>query len=166
MKNDFTVLALDLSLNCTGWAVVSWDKEAEKATVIDKGNINNRNFTKRSQAYRLHKIFKALRQVFLNHDIDAVVKERGFTRGNVSTQALFKVAGVADVVSYGSGYDNMCEYPPITIKKEVGGHGKASKEEVASGVLDFLTEPVTFNTDDESDAVAVAICHFIKMGEG
>ena len=162
MSNKTTVLALDLSLNCTGWAVVSLEQGSDKVTVVDKGTINNKNFTKRSQAFRLHRIFKDLRQIFLDHEIDQVVKERGFSRGNVSTQALFKVAGVADVVSYGSGFDDIIEYPPITIKKEVGGHGKASKDEVAEGVLEYLSEPIVFATDDESDAVAVALCYFIK----
>lgn len=139
----------------------------QKVSVIDKGTINNKNFAKKSQAYRLHRIFKELRQIYLDHpDIETVVKERGFSRGMASTQALFKVAGVADVVSYGSGFDSITEYPPVTIKKEVGGHGKASKEEVETGVRNYLEETdITFATDDESDAVAVAICYFLKQGD-
>jgi len=54
---------------------------------------------------------------------------------------------------------------PASVKKIVGGHGRASKSEVASGVLTFLndSELIKFSNRDESDSVAVGVAYAISM---
>lgn len=54
---------------------------------------------------------------------------------------------------------------PASVKKIVGGHGRASKAEVASGALTFLnnSELIRFNNTDESDSAAVGIAYAISM---
>ena len=50
------------------------------------------------------------------------------------------------------------EYPPRTVKQAVVGYGAAQKEQVRKMVMALLAlkeEP----GEDESDALAIAICH-------
>ena len=56
---------------------------------------------------------------------------------------------------------------PTTVKKIVGGHGKADKDEVAVGVRRLLRLPSDheFATDDESDACAVILAWLAPTGE-
>lgn len=155
------VLALDLSLSCTGYAVANvQDGEIQLQEV---SHIDNKKWAKKSQGFRLHKIAMHLKEVFKQHDIEVVVKEKGFTRGHISTQALFKVAGVADLLSFSFGHERVHEYSVTTIKKVVAGHGKASKEDVAAALSAYVGER-EYATDDESDAVAVLIAYCIDKG--
>lgn len=54
-------------------------------------------------------------------------------------------------------------YMPSTIKKATTGYGKASKEEVAEALKSFFSE-LKFRTNDESDAVAIAVTGARKQG--
>ena len=52
------------------------------------------------------------------------------------------------------------EYSPNLVKATVTGHGLADKENVRK-CLDMLVGKITYETYDESDAVAIAFCHAI-----
>lgn len=57
------------------------------------------------------------------------------------------------------------EYAPLLVKQSITGMGRASKQQVA-----YFLQKVYHLTDldqglDASDAVAVAICHFIQQGK-
>ncbi len=55
------------------------------------------------------------------------------------------------------------EYAPMLVKQTVAGHGHADKE----GVQKVLTQTLGitgFRTHDESDAVAIALCHLLHRG--
>ena len=53
---------------------------------------------------------------------------------------------------------NINEYKPNTIKKSVTGVGKATKDQVGMMVKTLLPA-VDLKTEDEADALAIAICH-------
>ena len=56
------------------------------------------------------------------------------------------------------------EYPPNLVKSTVSGYGHASKQNVKKA-LGFSVK-MDFRTHDESDAIAVALCHhFYKSNE-
>jgi crossover junction endodeoxyribonuclease RuvC len=55
---------------------------------------------------------------------------------------------------------NIYEYSPNLIKSTVTGHGHASKESIQK-MVQMLTGVKSFKTDDESDALAIAICHLM-----
>ena len=58
------------------------------------------------------------------------------------------------------------EIPPSEVKKAATGSGTASKEEVEIGVRKWLglSDDYVFETDDESDAVAVGLAWLIREG--
>lgn len=65
--------------------------------------------------------------------------------------------------------ENLCsgrtfdELPPPTVKKLVTGSGKASKEEVAAALSQYVGQQI-YRSDDESDAVAAGIAWLLKSG--
>ena len=54
-------------------------------------------------------------------------------------------------------------YAPSTIKKVVAGSGKADKKDVQKAVLKIWPD-LSFENEDESDAVSVGLCYMISEG--
>lgn len=100
---------------------------------------------------------------------DAVVREH-FTKGGNkrSTQIVFGAWAAVDSALGRYGYaisaDN--EITPSAVKLAAAGNGKADKAEVEAGVRRILKLPAdfAFATDDESDAVAIAIAYLKREG--
>lgn len=152
------IFALDPSLSASGWALVKVGDGSIQ--LIDCGEIKTN--PKQSHGERLRVIRETLKTKIDGVQITDVVKERGFSRFPKETQALFKTHGIVEELFAEYGVE---EYAVTTIKKEVGGHGKATKEEVAKGVKEILglSDDYSFISDNASDAVAVAITHILKM---
>lgn len=55
------------------------------------------------------------------------------------------------------------EYSPNLVKSTAVGHGHADKESVRK-FLDMMLGKRDYSTHDESDAVAIALCHIINRG--
>lgn len=53
------------------------------------------------------------------------------------------------------------EYSPNTIKASVTGHGHADKDAVDKA-MNMMFGKITFKTSDESDALAIAVCHALN----
>ncbi|NOT79153.1 MAG: crossover junction endodeoxyribonuclease RuvC [Bacteriovoracaceae bacterium] len=53
------------------------------------------------------------------------------------------------------------EYAPNAIKSSVTGHGHADKESVDKA-MSMMLGKMTFKTSDESDALAIAVCHALN----
>ena len=159
------ILSADLSLNCPGFCVAP--VENNKFNIECVAHVNNKS-AKLSHAEKLKRTKDALVGLCSVYDIDHVVRERGFSRFSATTQALFKVVGMSDVTIYEElGVTKIEEITPTQIKSLIGGHGKATKDEVEGGLRDLLNadqKDFPFKTDDESDAVAVALAFCIQKG--
>lgn len=147
------ILGLDISLTSTGYAVVELFADG---TLVMKEAGRIRTYPKDSDGQRLRKIKARLDVLFDLYPISYVVRERGFTKGNLATQQIFKATGVCEMLVAEKNINDITQYAPTTIKKYLGGHGRASKEDVARGVLEYFPNMV-FESDDVSDAVAVIL---------
>lgn len=163
------ILAMDLSLSFPAYAVI--DVVGGKALVREIRYTDNKSkkADKLPHAKRLDRIAQDISQILIDYpDIDAVVREKGFSRYANTTQILFKVVGVSDLTVYtASGIDKIDEIPPTTVKLLLAGTGKADKKQVEEGVREHLVDlqkDIEFKTDDCSDAVAVGIAWMIKHG--
>lgn len=158
---------MDLSLNCPAFTVV--EIVEGQAVIKEVLHVDNKKHTRWTQAEKLHATGQALRSLMNRHqNIDVFVRERGFSRFAQTTQALFRVVGVSDLIAFEEvGCKQIEEIPPTTVKSLVGGYGKATKDEVEEGVRALLGDDqkdFVFATDDESDSVAVALSYAIKKG--
>lgn len=160
------ILSMDLSLNLPAFCVAEVTDGV--FTVLEVSHVDNKK-GKLTTAEKLGRIAWHLKNIFQKYGhFDIVVREKGFSRFANTTQLLFRVVGVSDLVAY----DEMClreieEIPPTTIKTIVAGYSKADKQEVEDGVRKLLQphqKKMEFYSDDESDAVAVALTSCIKKG--
>ncbi|WP_427036528.1 crossover junction endodeoxyribonuclease RuvC [Cytobacillus pseudoceanisediminis] len=147
------VLGLDVSMNSTGWAVLSIDSEGV-VHYVDSGIIKAN--TKLNHGRRLRKQREAFQKIVKKYPISFVAREAGFSRHVKSTQTLFKAYGVTEEFF---AENDLVEYAASTIKKIVGGSGRASKEQVEAGIRKKLKLPTAhvFASDDESDSIGVAL---------
>ena len=152
MKKTF-VYALDLSLNSTGVCIFTNDGRFIKAVTID-------THSEKETKLKLTIIGNEFLNLMKTYTPSLVVIEQGFSLFNASTQALFKVHGLANYIF--AQYEQIY-YPASTVKKIVGGKGNMKKEEIRDAILKTYPD-IKFNSLDESDAFAVAETYFIKKG--
>lgn len=156
------VLALDLSLNGTGLAVI--ELVGDKVKIIEGCLIDNNKV--KGTGKKLDNIYNRIDKMFKEHSVDYVVREKGFSRFAATTQKLFKVMGIADLVSVRNGVTGeLPELAPTTVKKALTGSGKGDKLQVMAAVRGYLVPEQTeykFPSDDVSDAVAVGIAFLFE----
>ena len=168
MKNNFQkILAMDLSLNLPAFCVA--EVVDGVFTVIEVSHVDNKKKTKWTTAQKLQAIANEIRRLIDEHGaFDVIVREKGFSRYANTTQLLFRVVGISDLVALENGdCITVEEIPPTTIKSIVAGYSRASKEEVEEGVRELLPEHqknMDFYSDDESDAVAVGLTYCLRRG--
>ncbi|MBA4547722.1 crossover junction endodeoxyribonuclease RuvC [Thermoactinomyces intermedius] len=150
-----TVLGLDISLSSPGFAVL--EVKDKKVKLLECGSIKANN--KHSQIQKMRRIVSHLESLTYDYDVDVKVRENSFVRHNRTTKILERTVG-AVLFTLGE----MEEIPPTTVKKLCTGDGKASKEDVQESVKKWLSLPsdYKFQTDDESDACAVALAYLIQ----
>lgn len=160
------ILAMDLSLNLPAFCVA--EVVNGQIRVIELSHIDNKK-GHLTTAEKLEKLYSHLKDIFQKYEeFDVVVREKGFSRFANTTQLLFRVVGVSDLVALQeAGIKAVEEIPPTTIKSIVAGYSRGSKGEVEEGVRTFLSDDqkdIEFYSDDESDSLAVAITYCIKKG--
>lgn len=157
---DHIILALDLSMQSPGYAVMGIDKGSP--VILEKGHLKTN--AKLGNGGRLDQIARWLDGILYQYPIEAVIREKGFSRFPATTQALFRVVGVSDLYAYKHGHTKVIELSPTTVKKIIAGTGKAEKEEVENAVRSLLNLPdsYSFKSNDESDAVAVGLAYYLQ----
>lgn len=154
------ILALDPSLNSTGYAVLHYEDEV--ITVVEKGNLNNKKIPAALIGKKLVNIEELLCNLFDMYQFQAIVKEASFCTNKIqSTQKTFMVLGVIYQTCFKNGYSDIQDISATTVKKLVGGNGKCSKEEVKENLYYYVGYQ-KYVTEDVSDAVAVGIAYLLK----
>jgi crossover junction endodeoxyribonuclease RuvC len=152
------ILGVDPGTIVTGYSVVDYDKN--ELTRVISGIIKIPST--KDQAPRLQKIYNELDKLIKQFKPDEFALETAFYGKNVqSTLKIGYARGVSMLVATHNNLP-MKEYSPREIKKSVVGNGGASKEQVQYMVKKLLAVSNTKMKFDESDAMAVAICHAFK----
>jgi crossover junction endodeoxyribonuclease RuvC len=147
------VLGLDPGSLRTGFGIIDCTVRAEKHVASGCIRATGDDF-----ARRLRQIHEAILALVAEYRPDEVAIERVFMHRNAdSALKLGQARGAALCAAVVSGAD-VYEYAPRAIKLAVVGTGAADKAQVSTMVQALLAiaEPVTA---DESDALAVALCH-------
>jgi crossover junction endodeoxyribonuclease RuvC len=107
---------------------------------------------------RLKNIFNGLNDILATYKPDYFSIEETFVNRNpVSSLKLGQARGAA-IVCAGLNNIRVFEYKPNTIKKTISGFGKAMKCQVGA-MVKHLLPCANIETEDEADALAIAICH-------
>lgn len=148
------VLGIDPGSNVTGWGVVRMRRG--RYQLVAAGCVR----TKRSAslAERMVQIHDGLHGVFEAHTPDEVGIEAIFRhKSSESALRLGQARGVALLVAAQHGHDP-ASYNPMTVKRTIGAHGRATKDAVAKMVEMLLGRTLDLPAD-ATDALAIAMTH-------
>lgn len=104
-------------------------------------------------------INNTLRELIRKYHVDEISVETAFYGKNVQSALKIGYARGAALLAAAQLKIPVAEYSPREIKKSVTGSGAASKEQVSFMVKTALAEKSLHLKTDESDAIAVALCH-------
>ena len=148
------VLGIDCGCEKTGFGVVDTDGRTHR--FIFAGVI--RTSTADSLPVRLAHIHEQLTETLRRYRPEFVAIEEVFHATNVKTALkLAHVRGIALLAAAQAGVP-VGEYSPLEVKASVVGYGRAEKHQVQRMVASLLSLPKP-ESEDASDALAVAICH-------
>ena len=153
------ILGVDPGTNITGYGLIEFSNN--KFERITHGIIKLPST--KSLTEKLEIIYNELDKLMKLYKPDEFVIETAFYGKNV--QSVLKI-GYARGVSLLAAIHNKVptnEYSPREIKKAVVGKGAASKQQVNYMVMTILNSKKIKFKPDESDALAIALCHAFRL---
>ncbi len=152
------ILGIDPGSLATGYGVV--ESRAGRLRRLASGCV--RPDPKAPLAARLCVIHDALREVIAAHGPTAMAVESVFNARNArSSLVLGHARGVILLAGAGSGLA-VADYSPREIKLALTGNGAATKDQVRWMVSRWLGLREVPGSLDESDGLAVAVCHALR----
>ena len=153
------ILGIDPGTRITGYGVIRYTNNS--FVRIASGSINLPFNEPIPQ--RLEIIYSELNKIIKKYKPDEFAIETAFYGKNV--QSAMKIGYARGVSILCALHNNVLasEYSPREVKKSVVGKGAASKEQVSfmiKTLLNIKTEKIKV---DESDALAIALCHAFRM---
>lgn len=159
MGSDATVvpgrwLGLDISSTTSGWAVVDTEGGCR---LVGSGIIRQKRHKDDSIGLRLERLAEALAKALIQFRPERAVLEAGYLKHGIAMLKIAEARGVGLFCCHVAKVP-VDEVPPATIKKQIGGHGAADKDRMEAAVRSLCRGcPEKFASDDESDAVSVAL---------
>lgn len=156
------ILGIDPGTNIMGYSVIKVVKNELELIVMDVLKMNKLN----DQALKLNKIFETTLRIIDSYHPDFLAIEAPFIgKNSQSALKLGRAQGVGMAAALHRSVP-VVEYSPRKIKQSITGNGSASKEQVAAMVGRMIKLPADASTYfDATDAIAVAICHFLQKGK-
>lgn len=156
------ILGIDPGTATTGFGILRVSKDGFEA--IDYGLIETDK--NGSPGKRLIKIYMEMSNLLIKRfNPDVVAIEKLFFATNAKTAMSVGEAKGVLLLAAAKSDIAVFEYAPGTIKKVVGGHGRADKKEIQRAIRKVLGNGVRSQAhkkthfDNAADALAVALCH-------
>jgi len=156
------IIGIDPGTNVLGYALIEVSGQSIKLVnlgVVKMAHLN-------SQAEKLQRIYERVTKLIEVYSPHSMAVEAPFYGKNV--QSMLKL-GRAQGVALAAGFQHQLsvfEYSPKQIKLSVTGNGNSSKEQVAGMVAHLSGNKLNEKFLDATDALAVAICHHLRSGDG
>ncbi len=153
------IIGVDPGTIFTGFGIINYDKNSFDRI---KNGLIKLPSTK-TIAQKLELIYDGLYNIIKTYKPDEFAIETAFYGKNV--QSAMKIGYARGVSILAAIHNNVpiSEYSPREIKKSIVGNGAASKEQVnymIRTILDIKNDKMRL---DESDALAIALCHAFRM---
>ena len=153
-QHAIRIIGIDPGLRRTGWGII--ESDGVRLSYVASGVITPD--TEGDLAYRLREIYEGISGVLANFKPAEAAVEETFVNDNPrATLKLGQARGIALLAPAMKGL-KVGEYPPNLIKKTVVGAGHADKKQIQA-MIGFLLPRARFESADEADALAIAICH-------
>ncbi|WP_187261647.1 crossover junction endodeoxyribonuclease RuvC [Pontibacter beigongshangensis] len=154
------ILGIDPGTQEMGYGLI--EVKGSKVLVIQYGVIHLKSYS--NHAIKLKKIFDRMIQLIDEYLPDELAIESPFYGTNVQSMLkLGRAQGVAIAAALSRDIPYV-EYAPKKVKQSVTGNGNASKEQVASMLVQILKIDAAPKLYDATDALAVALCHHYQKG--
>ncbi|MDT8445896.1 MAG: crossover junction endodeoxyribonuclease RuvC [bacterium] len=153
--SNLRILGVDPGSRYTGWGLI--DQEGSRLKWIASGRIEA--YRAGELPARLKMLFQGLSDVAQSHQPAEAALEQVFVSVNAQSTLTLGQARGAAMVALTMADLPVAEYSASQVKSAVVGQGKASKTQVMSMVQIILNLQGKKLTEDEADALAVAICH-------
>lgn len=153
------ILGIDPGLTKTGWGILDYQNRS-----LQKGSLQYvasgliKPDASLNLAVRLKFIADGLRQVIDLYKPDICALEETFVNKNAMSSLKLGHARGAIMLAVSLAGLEIHEYAATLVKKSVTGAGRAEKNQVAI-MVKMLMPQAQLNSEDEADAMAVAICH-------
>lgn len=153
-----TIIGIDPGTVCTGFGIIRYEKNL--LVKISSGVIAPPKV--KDLAPRLEAIYNGISELIKTFKPDEFSIETAFYDKNI--QSAMKIGYARGVSLLAAVHNRLAcgEYSPREVKKAVVGNGAASKEQVQYMIKKLLCLRDSKMKFDESDALAVAICHAFK----
>ena len=157
--HSIRIIGIDPGLRRTGWGIIA--AEGSRLTYVASGLITSDS--EDVLAYRLRSIYVGLVSVLATFRPDEAAVEETFVNKDArATLKLGQARGMALLAPAQQGL-RVAEYQPNVVKKTVTGTGHGEKGQVQA-MIGFLLPKAKFESADEADALAIAICHASHRG--
>jgi crossover junction endodeoxyribonuclease RuvC len=149
------ILGIDPGLTKTGWGLISCVNN--NISFIACGTIHTN--AKESLSKRIFHLHKNILEVVRLHKPDQAAIEETFINNNPTTSLKLGHARGALMLSLSLNEDlEIFEYSATAVKKAVVGIGRADKNQIGA-MIGYILPKSNPKTEDEADALAIAICH-------
>lgn len=158
-KNQIVILGLDPGSCVTGYGLLVCDNLGNNYSYLDSGCIKTPG---KELGGKLVYIYQQVQKITEKYVPQEVAIEQVFVKNNPNSAIKLgqaRGAAIAAALAYGA---SLAEYAPRVIKQAVVGYGNADKEQIQTMVRIMLNLPpslASLSRSDESDALAIAICH-------
>jgi crossover junction endodeoxyribonuclease RuvC len=153
------ILGIDCGTAITGWAVL----ETKGPKLLACGTIETSKYT--PEEHRLLDLGSSIRELLEEFNPDDLAIEDLFFFRNATT--VIKVSQARGVVIYEAAKKGLryFSYTPPQVKQRITGYGKADKQQMIFMVNKILKLEEKVTQDDAADAVAIAYCHYLAVGD-
>ena len=154
------VLGIDPGSQISGWALLR--VEGNKAKHVKSGVL--RFDSKTPFLERTREIKEKFEELIDELSPDEISLESLiFVKSPTALIKLAQTRGIILSTITTKYYNRIFEYSPNLVKSTAVGHGHADKDSVQK-FLDMVLGKVEYETHDESDAAAIALCHVLNRG--
>ena len=152
------ILGIDPGSRKAGYALI--DVQGKKISYIASGILKYDHVDEFLE--RLGMIYKTCDELMEKYQPDEVSVEALIYVKSVDALSKLAQARGAMIAAFSrTRLGKIYEYAPNAVKSSVTGHGHADKEAIDKAMT-MMFGKLTFKTSDESDALAIAVCHALN----
>ena len=151
-----TILGFDISMSCTGWAIIERDKLAAYGSIPNNLKKDKQHLDALKNLYEAVQRIPSSVRLEGDYKIDAVGSERYFAFKRAGLGAVYQAQGVVKLWIAQQGF-KFYEFTPQQVKLASTGSGRAEKGAVQRMVAALYPAMKYEKNDNITDAVAVAI---------
>jgi crossover junction endodeoxyribonuclease RuvC len=158
---NIKILGIDPGTQITGYGLVQ--VIGKNPVILQMGVMEPGRYSDHYQ--RLKFLHERTLHLVKEYNPDVLAIEAPFYGKNV--QSMLKLGRAQGVIMVAALYCNVpiFEYAPLMVKQAITGMGRAAKEQVAYFLQKVYNLKELPKELDTTDAIAVAICHFIQMNK-